>query len=83
MNGSIEKKQLKRGGNDWRITVELGRSNDGKRKRKVVTVRGTKTEAQQILRDLCTTVDRGLPVNTSNMKLGEYLDDWVNRKKLI
>ncbi len=81
MNGSIEEKQLKRGGKAWRLTVELGRDSHGKRKRKVVTVKGTKAQAQQKLRELCTAIDRGLPVDTSNMKLSDYLDDWLSRKE--
>ena len=54
MNGSIRN----RGKGTWERTVDLGRDSGGKRKRKFVNVKGTKTQAQQKLRELLTSLDR-------------------------
>lgn len=73
MNGSIQK----RGDHSWRLTIDLGRDEDGKRRRTFLTVKGTKAEAQRQLRELVTNVDKGMPINTSKATVGEFLDQWM------
>ena len=73
MNGSIRK----RGKNSWELTIGLGRNADGKRQRKFVGVKGTKAEAQKKLRELLTSLDKGLPLDSSKATLGEFLDSWL------
>ena len=59
MNGSIRK----RGKNSWELTIDLGYDSGGKRRRKYVSVRGTKAEAQRKLREVLGSLDKGLPVD--------------------
>ena len=69
MNGSIRK----RGPKSWELTVDLGQDANGKRRRKFVTVNGTKTRAQQKLRELLTHLDRGIPVASQKITFGQWL----------
>ena len=48
MNGSIRK----RGEKSWELAIDLGRDAGGRRRRKFVSVKGTKREAQKKLREL-------------------------------
>ena len=73
MNGSIRK----RGEKSWELTVDLGRDTDGKRKRKFVSVKGTKKLAEQKLRELLTTLDKGMPLDISKATVGEFLGMWL------
>ncbi|MCP4612682.1 MAG: site-specific integrase [Planctomycetes bacterium] len=73
MNGSI----AKRGKNSWRLTISVGKDEHGKRKRRFVTVNGTKAEAQRHLRELLTSVDKGLSIDTSKTILSKFLDQWL------
>ena len=73
MNGSIRKRSK----NTWELTVEVGRDAGGKRKRKYLNVKGTKAQAQQKLRELLTSLDKGMPVDTSKISLGEFLGRWL------
>ena len=58
MNGSIRSK----GKGTWELTIDMGRDAAGKRRRKFVNVKGTKAKAQQKLRELLTSLDKGMPV---------------------
>ena len=73
MNGSI----TKRGKHSWRIAVDLGRDENGKRQRRFETVNGTKAEAQRKLRELVSTVENGLPVDTTKATVGEFMQQWL------
>ena len=59
MNGSIRK----RSGSSWELTIDLGRDQDGKRRRKFVAVKGSKAEAQRKLREVLASLDKGLPLS--------------------
>ncbi len=72
MNGSIRR----RSANSWELTLDMGREASGRRKRKFVTVRGTKAEAQRHLRELLSGMDRGLTVNTSKGNVSRVM--WLN-----
>lgn len=73
MRGSIQP----RGKQSWRIFVELGRDEYGKRKRKTETVIGTKANAQRRLRELLSSIDKGLPIDNSKVSVGEFLRQWL------
>ena len=73
MNGSIRK----RGKGSWELTIDLGHDADGKRRRKFVNVKGSKAQAQQKLRELLTSLDKGIPVSTSKISFGEWLSRWM------
>ena len=72
MNGSIRK----RGEKSWELAIDLGREADGKRKRKFVNIKGTKAEAQKKLRELLTSLDKGMPLDISKATVGEFLGRW-------
>ena len=73
MNGSIRRRSK----NSWELSMDLGRDPEGKRKRKFVNIKGTKGQAQQKLRELLTTLDKGMPLDSSKATLGEFLDFWL------
>ncbi|MEE8158707.1 MAG: site-specific integrase [Dehalococcoidia bacterium] len=73
MNGSIRK----RGENSWELTIDLGRDAGGKRRRKFVNIKGTKAQAQQKLRVLLSSLDKGLPIGTQKITFGEWLSKWM------
>ena len=73
MNGSIRK----RGERSWELTIDLGKDAEGQRRRKFVNVKGTKAQAQQKLRELLTSLDRGIPVSTQKITFGEWLSKWM------
>ena len=73
MNGSLRS----RGKGTWELTIDLGRDAGGKRKRKFVNVKGTKAHAQQKLRELLTSFDKGIPVSITKISFGDWLSTWV------
>ena len=73
MNGSI--RQRSKG--TWELTIDMGKDGNGKRRRKFVAVKGTKAQAQQKLRELLSTLDKGMPLDTSKVTLGEFLERWM------
>ena len=52
MNGSISK----RGERSWKLTIDLGRGPEGRRRRKFVTVKGTKADADRKLREVLSSL---------------------------
>ena len=73
MNGSIRQ----RSPGSWQLTVDLGRDLRGRRRRKYVTVRGTKAQAQRKLRALLSTVDQGMDLPTERILLRDWLAHWM------
>ena len=73
MNGSIRK----RGEKSWELTIDVGRDATGKRLRKFINVKGTKKLAQEKLRELLTSLDKGIPVSPGKITLGEWLEKWL------
>lgn len=76
MTGSIRKRE-KGGKTSWEVTIDEGLDEHGKRKRRFLTIRGTKRDAQQALRRLLTDADKGLPVATAKCSLTEFLQSWL------
>lgn len=73
MNGSIRR----RGKDSWELTIDLGFDAGGKRKRKFVTVRGKRADADRRLREVMAAHDKGLPLDTSKLTIGEWLARWL------
>ncbi len=73
MEGHIRK----RGKDSWELAIQLNYGANGKRNRKYVTVRGSRKEAERQLREILSSMDKGVSVSTSKETLGEYLDQWL------
>ncbi|HIC14933.1 MAG TPA: site-specific integrase, partial [Gemmatimonadetes bacterium] len=67
--GSIRERSKGR----WEIRVELGQGPNGERKRKIVQFRGNKTEANKKLRELLTSLDKGIPISAQKTTFGQWL----------
>ena len=61
----------------WELTVDQGRDSLGKRRRKSLTVRGTKAAAQRELRRLLSTLDRGIYIPSERIRLADWLHRWM------
>jgi len=61
----------------WRITVSLGRAEDGAYRRHRETVQGSKTDAQRRLREVLAQVEQGMYVPPSKLTVGQYLERWA------
>src|SRR6266851_241361 len=76
MRGNI----TRRGKESWRLKFDLPRSPNGKRRIQVVTVRGSKRDAQKRLNELLASVDHGTFVEPSKITVGEHvrsrIDQW-------
>ncbi|MFT9849263.1 tyrosine-type recombinase/integrase [Aneurinibacillus sp. REN35] len=76
MKGTVDKE-----GSSWFYVVDLGKDENGKRKRKKKRGFKTKKEAQQALTKLLHEVNSGTYVEPSGMKYGTYLHEWLEGKK--
>ena len=74
MDGSIRK----RGEKSWELTIDLGRDEQGKRKRKFVNVNGTKGEAQKKLREPLSANNKSIPINTQKITVGQWTLKWMD-----
>ena len=52
----------------------------GKRRRRCVTVRGTKAKAQRRLWELLSTLDRGTEIPDGRILLRDWLDRWMRER---
>ena len=76
MKGSLRQ----RSPGSWELRVDLGRDAFGKRQRKSKTVRGTKTHAQLVLRQMLTALDKGIGLTTEKILLRDWLDRWMSER---
>lgn len=74
MTGSIRS----RSPGSWEITIDLGRDERGKRIRRFVSVKGTKKQAQQRLRELLTELDGGIVPSTERIMMRDWLPRWMS-----
>jgi Phage integrase, N-terminal SAM-like domain len=72
MRGSIRK----RGANSWELQIELERVGS-KRRRRFVTVRGGKKDAQRELAKLLASAGDGTLPDASRVTVAEYLKAWL------
>jgi integrase len=66
-----------RGKNKWLVRVFLGRNAEGKMQFHDKVVRGNKKDASTYARDMETRRDLGLPLEQTNLTLGQFLDKWL------
>jgi len=74
MNGSIRKQ----GKGTWELTISLGRNSDGKPLRKYINVKGKRADADRKLRELLTSLDKGIPIDSKKVTLAEWMDKWMD-----
>ena len=68
----------KRAPGSWTLWIELPSDPaTGKRRRKTLTVNGTKRDAERQLTQLAHQVDTGLPVDSGNATIRDYLTSWL------
>ena len=60
----------------WELTLNLGRDAQGIRRRRSVTVRGTKAQAQRRLRELLADFDKGI-APPDPVVIRDWLDRWM------
>ena len=73
MRGNI----TRRGAHSWRLKADLPRGPDGKRQVRVLTIHGTKRDAQRELTRLVHSIDAGTYVDPSELTVAEWLIQWL------
>ena len=73
MNGTV--RQRNKG--SWEIRYSPPADGTGRRKYFSETVRGTKSEAQAVLRDRIKAVETGNYVTKDNETVAEYMEAWL------
>jgi len=72
------KGHIKKRGNSYSIIVELPRDQEtGKRRQQWHTVKGTKRDAERVLRELQTGLEKGTYVKPNKITVGEWLNKWL------
>ena len=67
-----------RGKSSWAIWIDIGADPEtGKRRRKTLTIHGTKRDAQRELRKLLTQLEDGGYVPSTKMTVGQWLEEWI------
>lgn len=74
MQGSL--KQRSKG--SWTIRLDVGLDpTTGRRRQRMFTLRGTRKQAQERLRELLHEIDTGMPMLRTKLTVGAYLKDWL------
>lgn len=77
MRGSIQKR-----GNKYSFVIDIGRDPvTKKRRQKRVSGFKTKKEAQKALTEMLAELNKGTYVEPTNLKLADYLKDWLKFKE--
>jgi integrase len=67
-----------RGAGRWQIRVSAGRDALSENRVRITrTVRGTKKQAERLLREVQSEVDRGVAVSGEKLPVAEWLDTWI------
>ncbi|HUU63987.1 MAG TPA: tyrosine-type recombinase/integrase [Dehalococcoidia bacterium] len=62
----------------WAIVIDVGRDPEtGKRCQQWHTVRGTKRDAEQAMREMLVGLDKGTYVKPNRLTVAEYLQQWL------
>lgn len=69
--------QITKRGNSWRVSVFVGRDENGKRRYDTQTVKGSKKDAQTALNAMLRDKDLGLLGDARKQTLNEYLNIWL------
>jgi integrase len=68
----------KRGENSWRLVYEADRTFDGKRNRRLKTIRAqTRKEAEKALSAFINEIERGHTTDKDNIRFKELVDIWI------
>ncbi len=74
MRGHIRKRSK----DAWTIVIDAGRYPEtGKRCQQWHTVRGTKRDAEQAMREMLVGLDKGTYVKPNRLTVAEYLEQWL------
>ena len=76
MRGRVFQRSKGRG-KPWSYVVDTGIGPDGKRRQRLKGGFYTRAQAEKALAELLVQVDKGLAVDPSRQRLGDYLDDWL------
>ena len=61
----------------WEITIDIGRDGQGKRLRKIQTIKGKKADAERRLREVVTAYDKGFPITIQKIAVAQWMDRWL------
>jgi integrase len=61
----------------WHVVIELGVDGQRRRRRRRLTVHGTKTDAERELTKLLRELDTGQYIEPEKITLAEYLEQWL------
>lgn len=76
--GHLKPRENKDGSKSYQVVIELEKDPiTGKRERRYKTVKGTKKQAQAMLCKMLADYNSGNIVNSSAMKLGSWMDQWL------
>lgn len=68
----------KRGETSWEVTVSLGRDpSTGRWRRRFLTVRGTKRDAERVMAEAVHQRETGIDVSPGKLTLADYLWRWA------
>ncbi len=68
----------KRAKGTWTIVYDMPRdSSTGARRQRSQTVKGTKRDAERVLRQVMTSVEQGSYVKPNKLTVGELLRQWM------
>jgi integrase len=74
MKGNI----TQRGKSSWRLQICIGKGPDGSYKRYFESVKGSKGDAQRRLRELLSSLDKGVYTPPGRLTVAEHLRNWLN-----
>jgi hypothetical protein len=72
---------VKRYKSSYTIVLNLGVNSEGKRTQQVVSVKGTKKEAEKRLSELLNQLDTGTFMKPGKTTVGDFLRRWLNDHK--
>lgn len=76
--GHIRKRVGKNGAVSYQLTVESPSGIGGKRNRNYATVKGTKKQAEAVLRQMISEVESQTYVRPSKITVAEWMDEWMS-----
>ena len=62
----------------WQIRYDGAPDADGKIKKVAETIRGSKREAERVLRERVGTVETGAYIEKSDTKVSEFMERWLS-----
>jgi integrase len=67
----------KRKPGNWKVIIELGRDEFGRRRQRSCTVHGTKDDAERVLTQQLHELETGTFMEPSRLTVGQYLEQWL------